>query len=111
LLPTAHSALRSRLESWLDSHRIRPQVVGEFEDSALLKAFAADGLGVFPAAEWLRPDLEKRYGVRRIGPCEGVHERFFAIGTERRVAHPLVKRLLAPGAWAPAIPRRDGRLA
>ena len=98
LLPTAHSALRARLEWWLDAHRIRPQVAGEFEDSALLKAFAADGLGVFPAADLLRQDLEQRYGVRRVGDCEGVHERFFAIGTERRVAHPLVKRLLAAGS-------------
>jgi LysR family transcriptional activator of nhaA len=89
--------LRARLDGWLDSHHIRPQVAGEFEDSALLKAFAADGLGVFPAADILRQDLKERYGARRIGKCEGVHERFFAIGTERRVAHPLVKRLLAPG--------------
>lgn len=95
LLPTSHSALRSRLEAWLDARRIAARIAGEFEDSALLKAFAADGLGVFPAADWVRRDLEQRYGVERIGTCDGVHERYYAIGTEKRVAHPLLKRLLA----------------
>jgi LysR family transcriptional activator of nhaA len=95
LLPTAHSALRPRLEAWMESRGLRPAIAGEFEDSALLKAFAADGFGVFPAATWLHDELEARYGVRRIGECEGVHERFFAIGTEKKVAHPLVQRLLA----------------
>jgi LysR family transcriptional activator of nhaA len=98
LLPTAHSAVRARLESWLEARELRPTIAGEFEDSALLKAFAADGMGVFPAAEWLHRELERRYGVRRIGECEGVHERFFAIGTEKKVAHPLVQRLLAANA-------------
>jgi LysR family transcriptional activator of nhaA len=53
------------------------RIAGEFEDSALLKSFAADGLSVFPAADWLRRDLERHYGVQRVGGCEGVQERFF----------------------------------
>jgi LysR family transcriptional activator of nhaA len=32
--------------------------------------------------------------VQRLGPCEGVKESFFAIGTEKKVQHPLVQRLL-----------------
>ena len=47
------------------------------------------------AARWLHGELEARYGVKRIGECSGVVERFYAIGTERKVAHPLVQRLLA----------------
>ena len=34
------------------------------------------------------------YAVNRVGPCAGVEEHFFAIGTERKVLHPLVQRLL-----------------
>jgi LysR family transcriptional activator of nhaA len=34
--------------------------------------------------------------VQRLGPCEGVTEHFFAIGTEKKVQHPLVQRLLQP---------------
>lgn len=95
LLPSHHAAVRLRIDQWFERQSLRPQVVGEFEDSALLKTFAAGGLGVFPAATRVHDDLVRRYRVRRIGPCEGVEEHFFAIGTERRVQHPLVQRLLA----------------
>ena len=94
LLPTAHAAVRLRLDQWLEREGVRPRVVGEFEDSALLKTFGAGGMGVFPAAEMVHDDLAARYGVRRIGSCTGVEEHFFAIATSRKVQHPLVQRLL-----------------
>ncbi len=96
LLPTAHTAMRARLDHWFEQRAIRPRVVGEFEDSALLKTFGASGMGVFPAAEWAHEDLLAHYAVQRLGPCEGVTEHFFAIGTEKKVQHPLVQRLLQP---------------
>ena len=94
LLPTAHADIRPRLDHWFEQHGIRPRIVGEFEDSALLKTFGASGMGVFPAADWVHDDLVARYGVERVGPCEGVVEHYFAIGTEKKVQHPLVQRLL-----------------
>ncbi len=96
LLPTAHTAVRDRLDLWFEQRAIRPRVVGEFADSALLKTFGASGMGVFPAAEWAHEDLLAHYAVQRVGPCEGVNEHFFAIGTEKKVQHPLVQRLLQP---------------
>jgi len=96
LLPTAHTAVRARLDHWFEQRALRPRVVGEFADSALLKTFGASGMGVFPAAEWAHDDLLAHYAVQRIGPCEGVTEHFFAIGTEKKVHHPLVQRLLQP---------------
>jgi len=94
LLPTAHAAVRPLLDQWFERQGVRPRVVGEFEDSALLKTFGASGMGVFPAAELVQEDLSARYGVKRVGPCEGVKEQFFLIGTERKVHHPLVQRML-----------------
>jgi len=94
LLPSHHAAVRLRIDQWFERQGIRPRVAGEFEDSALLKTFAAGGMGVFPAASTVHDDLVARYQVRRVGDCEGVEEHFFAIGTERRVQHPLVQRLL-----------------
>lgn len=96
LLPTAHTAVRDQLDQWFEQRAIRPRVVGEFADSALLKTFGASGMGVFPAAEWAHDDLLAHYAVSRLGPCEGVTEHFFAIGTEKKVQHPLVLRLLQP---------------
>ena len=96
LLPTTHTASRDRLEAWFEQRGIRPRIVGEFEDSALLKTFGANGMGVFPVAEWVHEELIAHYAVKRIGPCEGVTEHFFAVGTEKKVQHPLVQRLLRP---------------
>jgi LysR family transcriptional activator of nhaA len=96
LLPTTHAAVRGRLDTWFEREGIEPRIVGEFEDSALLKTFGASGMGVFPAAELVHDELTTRYSVKRVGRCEGVEEVFFAIGTEKKVLHPLVQRLL-PG--------------
>jgi LysR family transcriptional activator of nhaA len=96
LLPTTHTAMRDRLDQWFEQRGIKPRIVGEFADSALLKTFGASGMGVFPAAEWVHDDLLAHYAVKRVGPCEGVAENFFAIGTEKKVQHPLVQRLLQP---------------
>ena len=97
LLPTGHGALRARLDQWFERNGLHPQVVGEFEDSALLKTFGAGGMGVFPSAERVHDELVSRYGVTRIGRSDGVEEQFFAIGTEKKVVHPLVQRLLPAG--------------
>ncbi|MDP1742609.1 MAG: LysR family transcriptional regulator [Polaromonas sp.] len=94
LLPTDQAAVRSRLDHWFERLSIRPRVVGEFEDSALLKTFGASGMGVFPMAEIVQDDLVARYGVKRVGISEGVEENFFAIGAHKKVLHPLVQRLL-----------------
>lgn len=94
LLPTTHTAVRGRLDHWFEQHGIRPRIVGEFEDSALLNTFGASGMGIFPAAEWAEDDLLANYGVKRLAACEGVSEHFYAVGTERKVHHPLVLRVL-----------------
>lgn len=96
LLPTTHTAVRARLDHWFERRAIRPRIVGEFEDGALLNTFGASGMGVFPATQWVHDALLEQYGVQRLGPCEGVAEHFFAIGAEKKVQHPLVQRLLQP---------------
>ena len=94
LLPTAHASVRLRLDQWFEQHGVLPHIVGEFEDSALLATFGASGMGVFPASELMRDKLSNGYGMQWLAPCEGVQEHFYAIGTARKVQHPLVQRLL-----------------
>ena len=94
LLPTLQAAVRGRLDQWFERIGIKPNVVGEFEDSALLKTFGAAGMGVFPAAGWVHDELVARYQVTPVGPCEGVEEHFFGIAAQKKVLHPLVQELL-----------------
>lgn len=95
LLPSAHASVRPHIDRWFSQHALTPQVCGEFEDSALLKIFGAGGMGVFPAAELVHQQLLAQYGVQRIDALEGVVEHFYGISTERRVVHPLVRRMVA----------------
>ena len=94
VLPTAHAAVRAAIDQWFAARSIQPRIVGEFEDSALMKTFAAAGLGVFPAAELVKRDVVSRYGVKPVGACDGVVEQFHAIAPARRIAHPMVSKLL-----------------
>ena len=94
LLPTTHVSVRARLDQWFDRMLIRPRVVGEFEDSALLKTFGANGMGVFPAAEIAHDALVAQYSVKRVGACEGVEEHFYLIVAEKKVQHPMIRQLL-----------------
>ncbi|MBP6851749.1 MAG: LysR family transcriptional regulator [Rhodoferax sp.] len=96
LLPTRHAAVRARIDQWFERHGIHPRIVGEFEDSALMTTFGSGGMGVFPMAELLDEKLTNRYDLHLVGPCEGVEEHFYALGTEKKVLHPLVQRLLPP---------------
>lgn len=96
LLPTSHSAVRARLDDWLARQGLRPRVVGEFEDSALLATFGESGFGAFPAPEWSAEVLTAHHGVVLLGRSPEVVEHFYGISAERRVEHPVVLRLLDP---------------
>lgn len=94
LLPSTHAAVRARLDQWFERLGCKPHIVGEFEDSALLKTFGAAGMGIFPAAQMVHDEVVARYAVKRVGACEGVDEHYFAIGAHKKVLHPLVQKLL-----------------
>ncbi len=94
LLPTRHSAVRLRIDHWFERERIKPLIVGEFEDSALLMTFGVAGMGVFPAAESLDNDLLETQKLEKVATCEEVKEEFHLIYTARKVLHPLLLKLL-----------------
>ena len=102
LLPTAHAALRARLDEWLSRHAIHARVAGEFEDSALLGSFGQAGMGAFAAPDWSAPQLLRDAGLVRLGVCADVSESFYAVAARRRLEHPAVRRLLEAAALAQA---------
>lgn len=88
LLPGAEVAMRPALERWFEAQRVRPRIVGEFDDSALLKAFGQGGAGLFVAPTAIADYVCRQYGVRAVGRIESVIEQLYAITTERRMQHP-----------------------
>jgi LysR family transcriptional activator of nhaA len=90
LIPGEDSALRAPLMRWLERRELRPRVVAEFDDSALMKSFGQSGAGAFSAPAAMAMEIEARYGVVLLGQTEDMRERFFAISAERRLTHPAV---------------------
>ncbi len=90
LLPTGASVLRRSLEHWFDRHGIRPRIVGEFQDSALLKVFGQAGAGVFAVATAVEREVRKQYAVELAGRTNEIVERYYAVSVERRLHHPAV---------------------
>ena len=90
LVPGADAAVRSLLDRWCEAKSLRPRVVGEFDDSALMKAFGQRGAGVFIGPTVLEAEIKAQYGVKTLGRTTEIVEEFFAISVERRVTHPCV---------------------
>lgn len=93
LLPTRHNMLRGQIDLWLESHSLRPDIVGEFEDSALLQIFGRAGKGLFPAPLALAAEVKRRLDAEPVGAMPGVKEYIYAISNERRIRHPAVEAL------------------
>jgi LysR family transcriptional activator of nhaA len=94
LLPTANTVLRHSLEQWFEAVDVRPQIVAEIEDSALLKVFGQHRGGIFPAPSIVAAAVRRQYGVAALGHAGAVRERFYAITVERRITQPAVAAIL-----------------
>lgn len=87
LMPTTNSPLRHALEDWFEMREITPRIVGEFEDSALMKVFGQAAACVYPAPAAIADDVARFYGGRIVGRAETVRERYYVISAERRLKH------------------------
>lgn len=90
LLPTDNTWLRRSLEQWFESVGVRPRVIAEFEDSALLKVFGQQGVGIFAAPSAIANEICAQYAVEVLGQTDEIKERFYAITVERRIKNPAV---------------------
>ena len=90
LMPGSGSILRNGLETWFERKGVKPLVVAEFEDRALMKAFGERGAGVFTSPMAVEQDVCDKYGVAVVGRTEEISERFYVISAERHIKHPAV---------------------
>ena len=90
LVPSLDTAMRGRLMRWFDSQRLRPQIVGEFDDSALMKAFGQAGIGIFTAPSVIADEIAQQYCVVILGQLDEVLDFYYAISVERKFDHPAV---------------------
>jgi LysR family transcriptional regulator, transcriptional activator of nhaA len=99
VLPVGEMALRRQLERWFDSHRIRPRVIAEVEDTALLIDLGAQGLGFIPAYSAVLDEFARSGRFQTIGIAKGPRMEVFAITGQRRIQHPGVVAMIAKSCY------------
>lgn len=97
LLPAVRDSLRSRLEEWFADRGLRPVIVAEVDDSALMKALGQQGLGAFAAPAAISERVCESFGVVEIGRTADLIERYYAIVPQRKIAHPAVLAITESG--------------
>jgi LysR family transcriptional regulator, transcriptional activator of nhaA len=94
-LPVESTTLRRGLEQWFQAESLRPEVVGEFQDAALMKVFAATGSGLVPSTAVIEREVHRQFGLVPVGKVPRLRERFYAITVERKIKHPAVLAIAA----------------
>jgi LysR family transcriptional activator of nhaA len=97
LLPSEHTTVRQALNGWFDSRRIHPEVLGEFDDTALMISIAQDGRGIFPIPRVVADGAEKDLAMEVVGKTEEARQRFYAISREEKPAHRAVAAICGQG--------------
>jgi LysR family transcriptional activator of nhaA len=100
LLPGEDVAHRGALLQWFEAQRVRPSIVAEFDDSALMKAFAQSGAGAFVAPTTIADYVCRQYGLETVGEIAAVTSEVYAITTERRLSHPAMQAIRDRAAHA-----------
>ena len=88
------ASLRRSLEQWFDSVGVRPRLVGEFKDSAMMNTFGQAGAGLFAVPSVIEKEARQHYHVASVGSIDSVEERTYAISIERKLKHPAVVAIL-----------------
>ncbi len=87
LLPGTASSVKTKLLQWFKSNNIYPQIIAEFDDGALMKAFGKNSVGIFVAPSVIANEVKNYHRVEILGETEDVMESFYAISVERKVKH------------------------
>ncbi|MCF2909158.1 transcriptional activator NhaR [Pseudoalteromonas sp. DL2-H2.2] len=90
LLPTQQHEIRKEFDFWLSDHNIHPNIVAQFDDSALMKSFGQSGLGLFFMPSTIAKDVCDAFHVRPVGELPHVKQKFYAISAERKIRHPAI---------------------
>jgi len=87
---------------------VRPDIVGEFEDNAMLNTFGRNGLGLFFAPSALAQDLQDQLGAVLVGDAPELREHFYAISNARKIKHPAIEAILSTVHSGPfSVPAHD----
>jgi LysR family transcriptional activator of nhaA len=96
VLPGAESSLRGSFDTLMEQAGIRPLVLAEVDDMAMLRLIARESPGVALVPPVVVQDELARGILVERARVPGLRESFFAVTTSRRFNHPLLRPLLQP---------------
>jgi LysR family transcriptional activator of nhaA len=97
LLP-ADTPLRRLLDEWFEARGVRPRIVTEFQDNALMETIGEGGFGIFPTHSILLDEVCRRFGVQVVGEVTGAREEFFALTAQAHSRNRAVQAITRTGA-------------
>ncbi|MGF6188841.1 LysR family transcriptional activator of nhaA [Serratia sp. 509] len=93
LIPGRRSMLGRKLLNWFNTQGIKVEILGEFDDAALMKAFGLYHNAIFVAPTLYALDTYSDDDVVEIGRVDSVQEEYYVIFAERMIQHPAVQRV------------------
>ncbi|KLV07609.1 MULTISPECIES: transcriptional activator NhaR [Photobacterium] len=94
LIPGRRTAMGRKLHHWFDRMGITPNILGEFDDAALMKAFGLYQKSMFVAPSIYAAELEEgNQNIHEVKRVREIKEEYYVIFAERMIMHPAVKRI------------------
>ena len=93
LIPGRRTAMGRQLTRWFEEKGLSPQILGEFDDAALMKAFGFFNQGIFVAPSIYQGEILEGEGVQLVGETLDLKEEYYVIFAERMIQHPAVKKI------------------
>ena len=93
LIPGDQSSLKHSMLAWFEQQHIQPNIVAEFDDSALCKLFGQAGVGIFTTPSVIEEHVLSNFEVEIVGRCDEILEHIYMITTERKIKHPALLTL------------------
>ena len=94
IVPTTASGLRVGFDALTDQLDVRPQLVAEVDDMAMMRLLAREGIGLAVLPPIVVQDELDRGDLEEIEQLPNLAETFYGVTTERRFPNPLLAELL-----------------
>lgn len=96
ILPTLSSGPRSDFDALISRMGIKPKIVAEIDDMAMVRLLAREGVGLAIIPPIVVKDELKAGILKDADHLPGIKETFFAVTAKRKYPNPLIQTLLKP---------------
>ncbi|EDK27597.1 transcriptional activator NhaR [Vibrionales bacterium SWAT-3] len=94
LIPGSRTSMGRKILQWFDRQGLKPDILGEFDDAALMKAFARyHHDAIFLAPTLYMSEVEQDTSLQLLGGIEELKEEYYVIFAERMIQHPAVQNV------------------